>query len=471
MNPSTSREYFESIVPRYDKERRKKRYYYSLLERWFRYVVPPGKRILELGCADGSLATRLEPSSVAGVDFAPGFVELAKRRHPEGDWREADLTLETPSFPQPFDYVIASDLVGYISDIQETLERLRGVCHQRTRLVLTKANPFWGPLFRIASWVGIAQPRTYQNWLTLKQFRHLVALSEFEIISSGKFCLLPINIPIISTIANRVLAHLPLLNRMCVLEYIICRSKPNSSPVGQPSVSVLIPTRNEKLNIQPALERMPVFPGPLEVIFVEGHSNDGTWDEIQAIQREAWPFTVSGYQQQGKGKGDAVRTGFQQARNDILMILDADLTVPPEELVRFYRILAERRAEYVHGTRLVYPMKKKAMRPLNWIGNKFFSLILSFVIRQDLTDTLCGTKCLWRVDYDELAKNRTYFGNFDPFGDFDLIFGAAKLNLKMEEIPIHYMERRYGETNINRFRDGWLLIRMCWFAARKMLFL
>jgi hypothetical protein len=113
-------------------------------------------------------------------------------------------------------------------------------------------------------------------------------------------------------------------------------------------------------------------------------------------------------------------------------------------------------------------MEDEAMRPLNFIANRLFAYLFSYLVNTRLTDTLCGTKVLLRKDYQVLANERGYFGNFDPFGDFDLIFGAAKQNLKIVETPIHYKARTFGETQISRFRDGWLLLKMVWFAYRKL---
>jgi hypothetical protein len=367
--------------------------------------------------------------------------------------------------------VYAIDLVGYLQDIQGALENVAKLCAPSTRLVLTKTNPFWGPLFRVASWFGLAQPRRYSNWLTQKQCRQVIELSGFEVVRQDKFMLLPFHLPFLSTLLNRYVSRLPLIKRLSLVEYFICRLRPTAR-ASAPSVSVIIPARNERGNVRAALERMPRFPGSLEVIFVEGHSTDGTWEEIEAVSKERdWGFPIKAFRQTGKGKGDAVRLGFSKASNDLLMILDADLTTPPEELPRFYQVLADGRGEYVQGTRLIYPMEDEAMRPLNWLGNKFFSATLTFLLGQPMSDTLCGTKCLWRTAYGRLADGRSYFGEFDPFGDFDLIFGSSKLSLKIVEVPVHYKSRTYGETQIDRFRDGWLLLKMCGFAAKKMLFL
>jgi glycosyltransferase involved in cell wall biosynthesis len=209
-----------------------------------------------------------------------------------------------------------------------------------------------------------------------------------------------------------------------------------------------------------------------ELIIIEGNSTDNTWTKIQEVaKKHKGTFTIKIGQQDGKGKGDAVRKGFSMASKEILMILDADLTVPPEDLPKFYKAIVEGKGEYINGSRLVYPMEKKAMRFFNMIGNKFFAMAFSFVLGQRFKDTLCGTKVLTRENYIQLAKNRTYFGDFDPFGDFDLIFGSARMGLKIVEVPIAYRERTYGDTNISRWHHGVILLRMLIFAARKIKFI
>jgi glycosyltransferase involved in cell wall biosynthesis len=233
-----------------------------------------------------------------------------------------------------------------------------------------------------------------------------------------------------------------------------------------------VPARNEAGNIEAVLTRFPKMGPDDELIFVEGHSTDNTWEKIQEIaEKYAQKLTIKIARQDGKGKGDAVRKGFSIASKEILMILDADLTVPPEDLPKFYYALVSGKGEFINGTRLVYPMEKKAMRFWNIVGNKFFATAFSFVLGQRLKDTLCGTKVLTRANYLKIATHRSYFGEFDPFGDFDLLFGASRLGLKIIEIPIASKERTYGETNIQRWRHGALLFRMLFFAARRIKFL
>ena len=253
--------------------------------------------------------------------------------------------------------------------------------------------------------------------------------------------------------------------------FMVARLKPvvqNQS--RNPSISIIVPTRNEAGNIKPVFKRIPKIFKDYELIFVEGHSTDNTLEEISKQIKLHPQVRSSCYTQQGKGKGDAVRFGFSKAVGDILMILDADLTMPPENLPRFYDALVNGIGDFINGVRLVYPMEKDAMRFFNFIGNKFFSMVFTFLLGQPIKDSLCGTKILWKSDYEEIAANRDYFGDFDPFGDFDLLFGAAKLNLKIVDMPIRYSERVYGETNIQRWKHGWLLLKMVIFAAKRLKF-
>ena len=271
---------------------------------------------------------------------------------------------------------------------------------------------------------------------------------------------------------NKYLSQLPLLRKLCVVRFIVARPRARVMRPDKFSVSVIIPARNEYGNIEAVVRRIPDMGKSTEIIFVEGGSKDGTLNEIKRIAKLfRRKRNISYYIQTGVGKANAVREGFAHARGDILMILDADLTVAPEDLPKFYNALATNRGEFINGCRLVYPMERQAMRLFNLLGNKFFSMMFTYLADQKFKDTLCGTKVLFKSDYEKIAADRSYFGDFDPFGDFDLIFGAAKQNLKIVEIPIRYAERTYGETNINRWIHGLLLLKMVMVAARRLKFI
>lgn len=307
-----------------------------------------------------------------------------------------------------------------------------------------------------------------QNWLHFQDIDNLLNLKGFETIKIIRKLLFPKKIPIINFIFNKGLGNLPIINKLCLINFIIAR--PRIETNENYSVSIIVPARNEKGNIENAILKTPKFGKSQEFVFIEGHSSDGTYEEIVRIKEKYKDRNIVVMKQSGKGKGNAVREAFDKAAGDILMILDADLSVPPGDLPRFYEALRLNRGEFINGSRLVYEMEKQAMRFLNLMGNKFFAMLFSYLLGQRIKDTLCGTKVLLKSDYEKIKKNRAYFGDFDPFGDFDLIFGSAKLNLKIVEVPIRYRERAYGSTQISRFAHGWLLLKMSIIAARKLKF-
>jgi trans-aconitate methyltransferase len=462
-------EYFSSIADRWDKWKSRNSYYHKNLERLMQFLIEPHSSVLEIGSATGDLLNAVHPSPGVGIDYSKEMVVRATQKYPHLQFLVMDA--EQISLREHFDYVVMSDLIGHLNDIQKCLTDVRSIMYARSRLIVTYYNFLWEPVVVLAEKLKLKTQQPRQNWINTHDLNNLLELSDFEIIRTGQHLLFPKNIPIISWVLNTYIAQLPFIKKLCVVRFVVARPRIVEREAKQYSVSVVIPARNERGNIEPAVMRVPKMGKSTELIFIEGHSIDGTLEEIQRVvktygKKRRLNFAV----QKGKGKADAVREGFRMASGDILMILDGDLTVAPEDLPKFYDAIATNRGEFINGSRLVYPMEKQAMRFLNIIGNKFFSLMFTYILDQRFKDTLCGTKILFKSDYERLVRNRHYFGEFDPFGDFDLIFGAAKLNLKIIEIPIRYHERVYGETNISRFRHGILLLKMCLFALQKLKF-
>lgn len=444
-------------------------FYQRHLRRLVHSLIEPNSRVLEVGCGVGDLLASLPASRAVGIDVSPRMVERARTRHPELELLVCDA--ERDPLPQgPFDAIVLSDAIGMFDDIQSVLERLRPLLGPRGRVIVTYYNFLWEPVIKFAEAIGEKTRWPDQNWLSMGDIENLLYLSGFEVFRRGMDVLTPVHVPVVSQIANRVLAQLPGLRELSLVDYFVARPAPELERPRERTVSVICPCRNEKGNIREAIERTPVMGAGTELIFVDGNSSDGTVEEIEAQIRDyRGPLELRlVHQGQGKGKGDAVRKGFDAAKNDILMILDSDLTVPPEDLPKFYHALVDGKGEFINGVRLVYPMEDQAMRFLNLLGNKFFSSALSWVLEQPIKDSLCGTKVLYRTDYDRIAANRAFFGEFDPFGDFDLLFGAARLNLKIVDVPIRYRARTYGETKINRFAHGWLLLKMTAFGFMKL---
>ena len=444
--------------------RRRAAFFHEEDLRYLRFLIPEGLRVLEIGCGTGAVLAGLKPSFGLGIDISPAMIEQAKRLHHDlhfkaGDVEDAEFVA---SLPGPFDVILIVDTVGALDDCQATFEALQVQCARKTRLIIAYYSHLWEPLLTFAEWIGWRSKQPLQNVLSPADVRLLAELSDFEIIRSESRLLSPLRLLGFGRIVNRFISILPVIRNLSLRHYSVCRSLRHKPELH--SASIVIPARNERGNIEIAIKRIPNFCDSIEVIFVEGHSRDGTMDEIKRVVAAYPDRDIKAMAQPGKGKADAVFAGFDTARGDVLMILDADLTMPPEQLPKFWNAIASGRGEFINGSRLVYSMEDDAMQFLNLVANRSFSIIFSWLLNQRFTDTLCGTKVLRRSDYERLKKGRGYFGNFDPFGDFDLIFGATKLNLRCVEVPVRYAARTYGETQISRFSHGLLLIKMIIFA-------
>ena len=461
--------FFDHYAAQIDHWHRRNAGYHKAIASLARFYVPANARVLEIGSGNGDLLAALQPSYGLGIDISGQMVRLAAKKYPHLQFRQmAAEHLELPR--EPFDFIVLSDVVGYLYDIHRAFDRLRTVCHARTRLVIHWYSRLWQPILALAEKIGLKYPQPLLNWTTIEDIENLLHLAGFELVHRRGHILLPKRIPLLTTLTNRYLAHVPGFRWMCLTNWIVARPTGLRQLNTAPSVSVICPCRNEAGNIEQLVCRLPLMGEHTELIFVEGHSRDNTLEECRRVAASVPQKDIRVFVQEGQGKGDAVRLGFSKATGNIFMILDADLSVAPEEIPQFYDALMNGKGEFINGSRLVYAKDPHAMRFLNLVGNKFFALLLSGLLGQPVKDTLCGTKVLYRTDYERIAKSRAYFGDFDPFGDFDLLFGATKQNLKIVEIPIRYRQRTYGTTNISRFTHGCLLLKMCFTAARKLLF-
>jgi glycosyltransferase involved in cell wall biosynthesis/SAM-dependent methyltransferase len=476
--------YFDALAAERDRWKSGSAYYHRSIEALCRRFVAPGARVLELGCGTGDLLAALspDPGGSLGVDLSPAMVERASAKYPAlrfaaGDAEALDLGDRT------FDCIVVSDLVGHLQDIYAMLRGLHAVCHAGTRLVVTYHNFLWEGALGLAERLGWKMPQPDLNWLGMQDLENLLALSGFGLSARGCELLVPLRVPLLSRALNAVAPRIPGLKHFCLVQFAVAEpERLRAVAVEKPSVSVVIPCRNEAGNVDDAVDRLPEMGRHTEILFVDGHSTDGTVERIeQAIVRHRGTRDIRLIHQTPPGsaaaadpdlmlplgKGDAVRKGFAAATGDIVMILDADLTVAPEDLPRFVEVLSEGRARFVNGSRLVYPMEEQSMRFLNLCGNKGFSLAFTWLLGQPVKDTLCGTKVLYRKDYERIAANRAYFGDFDPFGDFDLLFGAARLKLPIVDMPVRYARRTAGVSKVRLVSHGFLLVRMSWIAFRK----
>ncbi len=444
-------------------------FYRERLREIYRFLIPAGQSVLELGSGTGELLACLEPSRGVGIDACAAMVDKSRKTYPKPnlEFRQADV--HQLDLKETFDVIICSDLVNELWDVQQVFEQARKVSHSGTRVIINNYSRLWEGPRRIADSLGLAKPQLPQNWLTVDDITNLAELADFEVIRTSSEIMAPLWIPLLSRFCNRYLVKVSPFRMFGITNFVIARPKPK--PVEpEPIVTVVVAARNESGNMAALFDRLPDMGAGTELIIVEGNSTDDTYAAAEReMAKRQRPLTKL-YRQPGKGKGDAVREGFAHATGGVLMILDADLTVPPEDLPRFYEAWRSGQGEFINGVRLVYPMQDGAMRFFNLIGNKFFSLAFSWLLGQSIKDTLCGTKVLSKEHYEVIAKNRAYFGEIDPFGDFDLIFGAAKYNLRIVDLPIRYRERVYGDTNIHRWSHGVILLRMVMLAMRRIKF-
>jgi GT2 family glycosyltransferase len=445
------------------------RFYHQRLIEIYQSMIPPKSKVLEIGCARGELLASLNPELGVGIDFSNEMLKKAREKFPQLFFVHADAHALPVS--GDFEFIIMSDLVNDLWDVQTVFKLVSELAGESTRIIINCYSRLWEPALKLAKQLNLARPLLNQNWLTPTDIRNLLELEQIEIVRRSEEILWPIGGEWIGKFINRFLVRFWPFNQFAMTNFFIARPRTRSQlDLLEPSVSIIVPARNEAGNIKEVIETTPSFGRSTEIVFVEGHSTDNTYAQIQHEIKSHPEVNCKVFKQTGNGKADAVRLGMSEASGDIVIILDADLTVSPDQLPRFYYALFRGRGELINGSRLVYPREDGAMQFVNMLGNKFFGLSISWLIGQEIKDTLCGTKALWKKDFTRFCENQSYFGEFDPFGDFDLLFNAAKLGLKIVDLPVRYRSRSYGETNINRWRDGALLLRMLLVAARKIKF-
>ena len=466
------RDHLANIAPRREGWVKRNAYYYGLLSRLLRFLVEPQKNVLSVRCSTGNLLAAVKPGTGKGIDICAEMVAIAQQRNPSFQFAVAfpDKDEFKLAFrpDEKFDYILFNE-IGDTVDVLQAFRNLKPLCLRHTRVLVTTYNHLWEPLVTFAEWLGMKVPRTEQNWLSTADIRNLLKLAGFEALETHRIVLLPKYFPLLSVFFNRFCARLPFLSKLCMTQVVVARIVPPPAALEELAVSVVIPCKNEKGNVEDAVRRIPPLGGRTEIIFCDDQSTDGTAEEVRRMQSLYSEKDIRLEHGPGVCKSRNVWTGFNAATGDILMILDADLTTIPEELPYFIDAIVSGRAEFVNGSRLVYPVPKEAMNVANMLGNKFFSVAFTYLLGQRVKDTLCGTKVLWRSDWNRIKPMLGSWGTEDRWGDYELLFGAAKLSLKILDLPVHYQERIYGSTKMTKvFRNGLVMLKMCWHGFLKL---
>jgi SAM-dependent methyltransferase len=453
------RDYFETVAPDWDRWRERNRYYHDHLQELVLGPVPPGRDVLEIGAGTGDVLAAAEPHIGVGLNISERLTELARSKYP-------DLRFETfvpdavgRQAALDTDYILSVNLLDHSYDLYELFANLRDCMTERTLLITTSSNPLWSPVLRLASQLGLRMPESPRNFITNRDIASILHVLGFDVVEEALALPVPTRIPLVAPLLNAILPDLPLVKFSGSVQFIAARRR---IPREHLSVSVVVPCHNEEGNVAECARRVPDMGAGTEIVFVDDGSTDGTRAAVVTAMAEDPRVRLIAYDT-NHGKANAVRAGFAATRNDVLMILDADMTVAPEDLPKFLEPIASGTADFVNGTRLVYPMEGEAMPTVNFLGNKAFCFLVSWVVRQRVSDTLCGTKALLRRDYETMP-----LPGRDRWGDFDLLFGAARQKLRIREIPIHYRDRMAGQSKMNVSKDGPLFLAAC-LAGWKML--
>ena len=441
---------------------RSNKYFYDRIKRLLRFIVEPEKKVLDLRCETGHLLASVSPSYGVGVEIGESMVGCARAEHPDLHFIRSDP--EDFHLNEKFDYILFNHIFDTV-DILRAFEHVHEHCTEDTQLVVINYNHLWQPVLEFASKIGLRSQFVEPNWVSENDIRNFLKLAGFQPVRKHRLMLFPVRVPLLSSILNDFLGRLPGLRRLCLMQVIVARPMQKPRSEEELTVSVVVPCRNEAGNVQPAVERLPRMGSDTEIIFCDDKSTDGTADEVRRMQALYPDREIRLVEGPGMGKAENVWTGFRAARGDVLMILDADLTVMPEELPVFFRALVNSPGSFVNGCRLVYPMREGAMKFANMVGNKVFGVVFSFLLDQRIKDTLCGTKVLWGKDWERMERNLGKWGIRDLWGDYELLFGASKLHLEVVEVPVHYQERIHGVTKMTRvFSNGLRMLRICWYA-------
>lgn len=455
------RSYFKQIAPQWDYWRNKNRFYHQSMRDLVRGMVPPNADVLEFGSGSGDLLADLEPRRGVGLNLAQELTDQAKRKHPNLQFFTVDVdqTACPPKFSP--NVIVMTNMLDYVHDVWDQMESMAGLISEETLLVITTNNPLWSPILRTASRLKLRVPDSPRNFITNKDICGVLRLHGFDIVEEGLAVAVPKKIPVISGMANALLPELPVLRFSSSIQYVAARPHTPRQPL---SCSVIVPCHNEAGNIAECIRRVPRMGCSTEIVVVDDGSTDDTAQRVAEVMRTDPRVRLIVFDK-NQGKANAVRAGFDAAKGDIVMILDADMAVMPEDLPKFIRPLQQGTADFVNGTRLIYPMQGEAMRTINYLGNKAFCYLASWVMRQRVSDALCGTKALFKRDYERMP-----LGGRERWGDFDFLFGAARLRLRVLEVPVHYQERRAGHSKMRVLRDGWLFLKACMHGWRMLRF-
>jgi hypothetical protein len=443
---------YESLADDWDLWERRNAFYRSALRAHFAGIIPAGAAVLELAAGMGQLLHELAPRAGVGVNYAERLNAEARKRHPELTFVLGQVDrLEVPAGFVP-EYVVLNHMIDFVHDLWDSLHAIAGKIEGNALVAVTTSNPLWAPILRLASALRLRTPHAARNFVTARDVRSVLELLGFDVVEEGWLVPMPLGVPGLARLVNLVVPEIPILRAACSVQSLTARRR---LPRAGLTCTVIIPCHNEEGNLEATAARVPAMGARTEILVVDDGSTDGTRAAAERARARDPRVRILAFDK-NRGKAGAVFAAIEAATGDVAIILDADATVPPEVLPKFFEALATGHADFVNGTRLVYPVPGKAMKIANFLGNKMFCFIASWVLRQRVSDTLCGTKAFLRSDFLRMPRL-----SVDRWGDFTLLFGAARLRLRIREIPVHYEERTAGRSKMRAFVEVWRFLAAC----------
>jgi hypothetical protein len=366
-------------------------------------------------------------------------------------------------FPaKQFDYLFLDGSLGKTNDICDLLKKIRRLCHPSTRLIIYQHNHLWQGILTLAERLALKRNEGIHNWLSVGDVTMYLSGAAFDVTRIFRHTMMPLSLFGIGSLINGFFDLFPFFDMFKLDQFIIARPLPILSEKADipQSVTICLTVRNERGNIEPIVKKLPLLCDRQEILFVEGHSTDGTREEIERVIATNPEKNIRVIGQPGKGQGDAIRVGFKEAQGEVIILYEGDGTSDPRDLYYVWEAMQSKRFEFIEGSRLVYPFHTKAMPWTNKIGNMIFAKWFSFFLGQRVTDVLSGIKAILKKDYELLYTQWGFLGVPDPFGDFELLYGAARMGLKFGEIPIHYYPRPYGTPKTRVLFHGLRLLAM-----------
>tara|TARA_B110000977_G_scaffold125183_1_gene160299 strand:+ start:1495 stop:2904 length:1410 start_codon:yes stop_codon:yes gene_type:complete len=417
---------------------KKKNFLFDEISKALNYLINDSNYVKFFCCGNSSIVNKVNSKNIYINEINNTFINsLTKSEIKKEDEINKNLN---------FDHIVIAD-IEHQKFITKNLIDLNEKIDNECRVIVLSKSIFWSTLINFYKKIKNIGPDK-NNFLPYSNLRKIFLNTNFEIVKNEKIIFFPFQFSLLTKFINQIF-RFPVLNFFCMINLTVLKKvqKKNYQAEGK-KISFIIPCKNEGGNIKFFYEKIINSTINAEFLFGNDNSSDNTLDEIKKLQQAIPNKEIKIYDGPGVCKSENVYKGINLASGEIILIYDADLTVSFDDLVNSINLLLKTDADFINCTRMIMPQQKNAMKFLNFYGNLFFAFLFSILFKQKITDTLCGTKIFFKKDWEQIKKYNNTWGAKDLWGDFDLLLGAYKNNLKIVENPISYTDRKEDETKM-----------------------